>query len=949
MRILLFALFFLTNCNSLLSQKYLDLLSTQYNTFFTEINDELWVASAGHGWNRFNGVATQHYSFGDTLSGLKGTFVQSKIYPDQRQRYWSSTYEHLTVWQASKNKFESFKINDHNGKLINNGYHVFHFDKGGNSLFIRDENQIYTLDTDTRKISSHIGQTIANSFCVWQDTMAGAPWMNGEGFELWTRNNGKWSKDIITQAKCPTLFGRRVIKVLHLAHKIWLLTDNGLICYNPNDPKLSKLFLYYKRIRNIFTDGDIFENKIFIGTENLGMLIFDTKNENFIENNFSSYSTIDYIFIDKYNRIITSQATKGITYSYLYQHLFPDIRYSSKSEWNLFEIKNDFRILIENERGIIIQKGIETRTFKLGDKKLPLNIILDAEVLNDDEIIIFGRYDFFKYSWKNNSFKPLNINGVHQFQNASSSKDLIFIIGDNSLTTLDKKSLQSFRDPINSKYKDILQNVCVSTDSMSTYSSASSQYIINRKGIDTIIDFESFVYDAVFIKDIESHFVTTQNGLKKLDRNLKISAISKGHPLLSNLQSKTLCHYKSWIYTHAGNIFYRYHCKTGEIQVFDKWSFSQNPKFAIQNDTIYFALNNMIPIHINDAFGSDQRSKLELSRFEVNHKETSDSQRNFNYNFNNFSWTYYLANNQLGGQSKILYRLLPSDTSWITIDNGQVIEYKFLAPGHYMLEVKGMHSNGQWTKTSPYTFTINPIWYQQTWFFFCSILGLLAGSYYFYRSRIRRLEYKYKIEKEINQLQRSALQAQMNPHFIFNCLNSIQNYIMQNEKLEAMEYLNRFAHLIRQNLQASTENMIRLDDEVSMLENYIALEKMRFDKRFDYTISIADDIDTTTISIPPLLVQPFVENAIIHGVSSLPYLGWINIDIFKVNDKIRITIADNGKGIQKSKTHPDHKSFGMSITQKRLAFINQQQDSLYTIETTSDENGTKITIQVPVE
>ena len=320
--------------------------------------------------------------------------------------------------------------------------------------------------------------------------------------------------------------------------------------------------------------------------------------------------------------------------------------------------------------------------------------------------------------------------------------------------------------------------------------------------------------------------------------------------------------------------------------------------------------------------------------------------RTVNHTENNINIEFHTIDYNLEG--KIIYRYKVNNDAWQTTSSTQ-LNLVDLSPGKYMINIQSMNSDSKWSESTSISFTIRkPFW--KTWYFRLGVLALMVFLVYrLIKNAINRIKENTNIQTEISNLQRSALQAQMNPHFIFNCLNSIQNFIMQNEKLEAMEYLNRFAHLIRQNLQASTENMIRLDDELSMLENYIALEKMRFDKRFDYTISIADDIDTATISIPPLLVQPFVENAIIHGVSSLPYLGWINIDIFKVNDKIRITIADNGKGIQKSKTHPDHKSFGMSITQKRLAFINQQQDGLYTIETTSDENGTKITIHIPVE
>ncbi len=204
----------------------------------------------------------------------------------------------------------------------------------------------------------------------------------------------------------------------------------------------------------------------------------------------------------------------------------------------------------------------------------------------------------------------------------------------------------------------------------------------------------------------------------------------------------------------------------------------------------------------------------------------------------------------------------------------------------------------------------------------------------------------FENEMQISSLQRSALQAQMNPHFIFNCLNSIQNFIMQNEKLEAMDYLNRFANLIRQNLDASTSNTILLSDELDMLKNYIELEQMRFNDAFDYAIHIGDKLDIGSTFIPPLLIQPFVENAILHGVAGIEQRGKIQIDISKEHQYLYIHIIDNGRGITDNQKDKMHKSHAMKITSQRLDYINSAKDKLYNINTTSSEKGTHITISV---
>ena len=161
----------------------------------------------------------------------------------------------------------------------------------------------------------------------------------------------------------------------------------------------------------------------------------------------------------------------------------------------------------------------------------------------------------------------------------------------------------------------------------------------------------------------------------------------------------------------------------------------------------------------------------------------------------------------------------------------------------------------------------------------------------------------------------------MNPHFIFNCLNSIQSFIMQNNKQDAMDYLSSFAQLIRLNLNASVEQEISLYNEIQILENYITLERLRFQNSFEYTITVDSALDQMDTEIPPMLIQPIVENAIVHGMSSLNEGGIIDIRFDKHENGLAITVGDNGTNTRKSQSL--HKSLGMDITQRRLSHTNR--------------------------
>ena len=157
-----------------------------------------------------------------------------------------------------------------------------------------------------------------------------------------------------------------------------------------------------------------------------------------------------------------------------------------------------------------------------------------------------------------------------------------------------------------------------------------------------------------------------------------------------------------------------------------------------------------------------------------------------------------------------------------------------------------------------------------------------------------------EFDKQIAEAQLTALNAQMNPHFIFNCMNSIQKYILKNEKAKALDFLQHFSELMRSVLDSSTKTKITLDEEISMLEKYILLEQQRLDHKFDYSIDIAGDLQTDFFEIPGMIIQPYLENAIWHGLMNKPDRGKLKLSFEKENGSIRCVVEDNGVGRKKA-------------------------------------------------
>jgi LytS/YehU family sensor histidine kinase len=215
---------------------------------------------------------------------------------------------------------------------------------------------------------------------------------------------------------------------------------------------------------------------------------------------------------------------------------------------------------------------------------------------------------------------------------------------------------------------------------------------------------------------------------------------------------------------------------------------------------------------------------------------------------------------------------------------------------------------------------------------------------------------KFRAEQRSMQLEQQLLRSQMNPHFIFNSLIAIESFIYKNEPKEAGKYLSGFARLMRLILENSKEEFVPLEKEIQTLENYLKLQKLRYDDAFEYSINVEENIDSAIIEIPPMLAQPFIENAIEHGLKGLGKKGSISINFFLKNGELVFEVLDNGVGFEKSKAINNkaegHRSLAITITQNRLKNLNKKNRKIKVMmeDMKDDENrtiGAKVTFVVP--
>jgi ligand-binding sensor domain-containing protein len=273
------------------------------------------------------------------------------------------------------------------------------------------------------------------------------------------------------------------------------------------------------------------------------------------------------------------------------------------------------------------------------------------------------------------------------------------------------------------------------------------------------------------------------------------------------------------------------------------------------------------------------------------------------------------------------YRLNPADSQWNNAMQGNIISLLNLAPGEYRFQVRARERGGSWSNPAEFAFSIAAPWYLTTGFRALALLAIALLLTTVYRLRIRQVRKKESLLRTMKELEMTALKAQMNPHFIFNAMNSIQALVADKRPDEAIRYIGTFSRLLRQVMEQSDEQTIPLSRELDTVGLYVELESLRLNHELHYSCQYPEDLVPEYERIPPLILQPLVENAIWHGLSNKKGHKEISLDIRTENDWLLFTVEDNGVGRQSSPERQsliakEHSGRGLSITRQRLQAFN---------------------------
>ncbi|CAA9469316.1 MAG: Sensor histidine kinase [uncultured Segetibacter sp.] len=452
---------------------------------------------------------------------------------------------------------------------------------------------------------------------------------------------------------------------------------------------------------------------------------------------------------------------------------------------------------------------------------------------------------------------------------------------------------------------------------------------------------------------------------KGLSNNSFISLCSNGDSILWLLSGKGI----SAISTR-GQFLY----DVPEEQTFNFASFASDPGFP--HKMFYNAKTNELLAGVGGGILSfvpynkkqKQQFPVVLTGITVNGKAITGPDRfgsalyPIPFRFNSVSFSF--AGLYYGAASDIVYEYMLEgyDENWIVADRRYSATYQNLPAENYLFHVRAKDSGGNIAGTvSGFPFKIIPPFWLTWWFFLlCASLVVLV-FWLLFRSRIQSLRKKAALHQQLAELEAKALRAQMNPHFIFNSLNAIQECIVTEKTDTAFEYLSKFSRLLRLVLNNSEKNFIPLSNELEMLRLYLSLETLRFRHSFTYCIDVEETIDPEDVQVPGLLIQPYVENALWHGLRMKEGEKKVAIRFFLAAHELNIEVEDNGIGRKKAALIKSQKlgaeqfeSKGTALAQQRIDILNRQsalKASVSIIDLTDDNfmpSGTRVVIRIPI-
>lgn len=962
------------------------------NYIFQDSDGFIWISSLD-GVNRYDGFTVKSY---DKEDGLRGKNIQSNFFEDSCQNVWFSTFEGLHYYSKNLDSIIQVPIFDEKQKQIEQGFKVFHLDKTTHRLWLTGDNRIIALNTLNHEEYSflpnkfkgyHFNVTSNNKENI--NKILISPWRYGNGIHLIQLQD----TNLISQQH---LFSelKFLPRSLKLSDSAWLLINKDeLLLFNegcstqfkelPNQYQLE----FYDALK-------ITENTLLISTNNDGIILYDLTNNDIIakwSGQLKTPHTLPYsdpreLYILDDNFLWTSGGKSGVSYTYLYNNIFSDLHL--KEEEHLLEVSS----IIEDDQGniwtsrgldgiaVFSQKGEELKNYNKCHVLIDSFFIWQLHLGNEGNI--FAVTDKGLFYQKEHLDNFILVDNSEQY----SIRYLLNIYPNRILLSTNQGIRELIKDEkgelliveckelSNSKGFHFRQIFQASNNNVYLPYQESELWIYksSQKGLKLLKklkpDLELYSFFESKIKP-DVIWVGSSEGLKKIVGDSIILNVSTTSNVLNTSSVYNIIEDDEdeiWLGTNKG--LWSYNIKNGKIYQYEEedglpsnlFSFHQSSILA-SNGHIWMGTNKgLVKFDPKTIKPYSIPPKVYIDRLLINDDEERKgigeaTQLTLPYQKSTLHFEVPAIGYYKAKRSKVNYQLKGYDDNWLSVKNGQPIRFTKLPHGDYTFRVQAEDVNGNKSDIRELAIQITPPFWRTWWFYLlCSatILALMYAVYKYRVAQIRKEEEKKtaiaRLELQVLENELKALRAQMNPHFLFNTMNSIKGIIIKQETKKAIEYLTKLSSLIRAILSNSERKTISLAKELEALKLYMDLESLRFTNNFNYQIQVDKNVDQSFVHIPPLVLQPFVENAIWHGL--LPKDNGNNqltIRIFRKDDLVLCEIEDNGvgrKATQQPKRKTKHQSMGIGITEKRVQLLHSENriDIIDLVNENQQPMGTKV-------
>ncbi|MFT5723628.1 MAG: ligand-binding sensor domain-containing protein [Bacteroidia bacterium] len=967
----------------------------------------MWFATA-EGLHRYDGYDLKIYKhdIGDT-SSLSYNHITS-IYEDHQGYIWVGTYTgQLDRFDKRTQLFKHYPFKDRDKNI--NQYQInciredenrnilIGTDGGGMTVFHRKENIWENFTEQNSILPSNYVKSFSpevNQLGLWIGTL--------QGIVLYHQNKFKTFRSL------EAFSNQSVNDILHHGSKLYVVTNGqGLQIWDTKTDKVVPIPSPRIRKANFTTfvtmDG---VGNLWIGTDGAGLLKFT--GDRYVTYHHNPYNYQSIVGNDIYvgyqdtegalwfgGRVGVSKYDPKLKVFNLFNTFEKDGKPTNKNLYAIYETR-DSMIWIGTLGG-----GIAS--FNPASEKLQIyGIVKDGDVetksirsfYEDKEGVLWiGTRDegLFSMDRKTNTFthypvQTLEINNKAISHIMEDSDGTLWLATRWGLASFDRDSLKYTvyqtgfltNNPIYQILEDKKRNELI----LVTF--RTGLHIFNKKNRQSELVLQHDKTDSnspsansmmcIEQMNADSFLIGTYSGgLNIFDRQkMKFTAITSKHGLPNDVIYGILKSDDNTYWLSSNNGLIEYKWRTNKFKSYDLSHYLQDLEYnegayvKAKDGTLYFGgqkgFNYFRPNEIK--VGSSPPRVVFTSFKTANQEVRLDIDINYqkelriSYDENLISFSFSALSYSNTGDNRYQYKLEGFDSDWINAGTRREAFYTHLSPGTYEFKVRASNYLGTWSDKDKSVMIIVDPPYWQTWWF-RTLIGLLIlaiiGLVFRLRTRSISKSYKHKLVD----LELKALRSQMNPHFIFNSLNSIQYFVLKNEPKEAYNYLTKFSSLMRMILQNSSVKYITLQEEYDWLYTYLDLEKLRMENLLDYSIQVDEKLNPEGLYVPSMLIQPYVENAIVHGLLPKTEDRKLSIRFDKHRDQLKCVIEDNGIGRVKSvelnaNRTKKHKSQGIKVTGERLEVITrdlQETPEFFILDLFDDNHkpiGTRVTIFLPI-